>query len=327
MADRNVVSAFQYLAIALALPFIAAACSAAPQSDSNVVPVADRPDIVRPLVNAEAGAGIVYTTSIVGTHYNTVFEYSQKTGEQVGEITGFDGPSGLAVDSEGDLYVNNCLEAEVFVFPPGVTKPSLTLTGTDGAQTIAVSAAGEVAVVAFDYTRDITYASFYHKGATKPFKRIGASYFLQNDTSPFAAYDERGNLYITGGANNQSVIGEIIGGGRGSAIEILGITNLFIPQGIAVDHHNHLLVADEQNTGSGVIYEYKLPNPTAPIRTIQLGFSDPQGIALTKSEHALYVASYLGNVYRFSYPSAKSPTQTIVQDYPSWVAISPAAKP
>ena len=38
---------------------------------------------------------------------NDVFVYDYKSGAQVGQLTGFDGPYGMCVDAKGDVYVAN----------------------------------------------------------------------------------------------------------------------------------------------------------------------------------------------------------------------------
>jgi DNA-binding beta-propeller fold protein YncE len=321
----NFCRLFRSAAIVYSCSLIVAACANGSQSVFSTPSSSYAAGfIVRP---PKSAGGTIYAAPLVGYHLDTVFEYSQRSGKQTGQITGFDGASGLAVDSNGNLYVANCLASDALVFAPGASQPSLILTGTAGAQTIAVSPAGEVAVVAFDFDHDITYASFYHKGERKPFKRIGASYFLQNDTSPFAAYDDHGNLYIVGGSDNHAAIGEIIGGGRGSAIKVLAITNLFVPEGIAVDRDHHLLVADQPDGSSGVVYQYQLPDPSSPIATMSLAFDDPSGIALTKSGKSLYVAFRSGEVASFAYPAGGSPTQTVELPGAAWIALSPAEIP
>src|SRR5262249_12533967 len=113
-------------------------------------------------------------------------------------LTGLNGPSALAVDAAGNLYVANFNGGTVSVFAPGSTAPTATLTGLRNPQALAVDARGNLFVAngfnGFGGSR--TEVSVFARDGT-PF---AISSGLNDPTA--LAFDAHGNLYVANGVAN-----------------------------------------------------------------------------------------------------------------------------
>jgi hypothetical protein len=258
---------------------------------------------------------------------SAVYGYSQKTGALTETIADVPGPSGLATDGSGNLYVSTPLDYEVLVYPPGSTTPSLTLTKAGPrAAGIAVSKTGQVAVVSASGPNG--FVLFYAKSATKPFatRALPANYFPSQD-----AYDASGNLWVETSQSQNCTVFELVGGGHGTQIQQFTLSPQ-MPEcsGIAVDSANHFIVNAVSNNANS-IYTYQLPNLSSPISTTPItGDGSSAGpMALTASEGAAYVVESLNSpdVARVKYPAGGSPRQTFSVNGVTGIAVSPWLKP
>ncbi len=262
----------------------------------------------------------VYVSSPGGA---TVTGFDQKTGEITEQISfNTASPYGLAVDKAGNLYVALASANSIYIFPPGSTKPSLELRYEGKFPWgVSVSQRGEVAVA--DYDSGSIY--FYKKGATTPFNTVSSS---SVGSALFDCYDSRGNLYFSASSpSGAPVVAQIVGGGKGNSVTILGITDLLSAEGIEVSSGNQLLVLDSK---AQVLYQYPLPNPTTPSGSIALRNADyPYDFALARSEKTFWDVNYDDwTASLYAYPKGGPPKRWIRSgDFPVAVAVSAIGKP
>jgi len=297
-------------------------CIAGDGSARSTVPQAEhlgRTRLTAPSWNDSRGRAVVFVSDGV---QGAVKIYAQSNGVLVGLLTRI-GPDGIATDVAGDLYVADGDQGGVLFYPPGATSPTATLNMPLSQQpfSIAISSRGDVAV---NFRGGV---SFFKKGKTEPYNTVSAGSF---GNLWYIAYDRDGNLYLDASVSSVSV-GEIVGGGSGSSITPLPISNLTSPGGVAVDRSNHLLIMDYN---AATLYQYDLPNPSSPSGSVTFpGAQHPLNFALTKSNAAIYVGAanglgQAGTFWRFGYPSGSGPSQTIVDDGNiQGIAVSPEAKP
>jgi hypothetical protein len=118
----------------------------------------------------------------------------------IGEITaGIDSPAGLAVDSNGVLYVANTNSSTISEYEPGATQPFLTIKrGVANPVALAVSADGTLVVASGVTYEQPGKLAIYAKGSTVPTRRItvpldGAYYMLMGGV----AIDASDNIYLS----------------------------------------------------------------------------------------------------------------------------------
>ncbi|HET6275718.1 MAG TPA: hypothetical protein VFE16_07290 [Candidatus Cybelea sp.] len=121
---------------------------------------------------------------------NVVHLYDPNTpnAQPEGSITeGIDGPSGLAVDAKGNLYVNNIgtTQGDIAIYSPGKSKPRMTIK-TTGYYGVAVDSKGDIFATSVAGT---LYG--YKPGARKPFETIGA---FENPVG--IAIDSKNNIWV-----------------------------------------------------------------------------------------------------------------------------------
>ena len=104
-------------------------------------------------------------------------------------LTGLAGPSAVALDAQGNLYVANEAANTVSVFAPGGTSPTRTLTGVSKPVALAIDAQGNLFVANGNFTG--TTVSVFAPGSTSPTRT------LTGLSGPSAlAFDAQGNLYV-----------------------------------------------------------------------------------------------------------------------------------
>jgi DNA-binding beta-propeller fold protein YncE len=253
--------------------------------------------------------------------------YDQKSGDLVEQLTGFQLPQGIATDGAGNLYVADTDAMAIFVFPPGATTPSRTLTDSGWYPTdVAVSSKGEVAVTNSHSTSGGPGSVvFYKRGQTQPFNTVIAGPLLFLQTFWFCAYDAHGDLFADGGAGPARVV-EVAHGGAGHSFKDLGIINIEWAGGIVIDGGGDILVDDQLQFA---IFRYWRNRPTPIGETELLGSSDPVTFALTPNEDFLYDADAdLAETSEFAFPPGGEPLSSIeVGGEPIGVAFAPRARP
>lgn len=111
---------------------------------------------------------------------------SGKNQKAIGSITGFNNPKGLAVDSNGNLYVGDVVgTGNIYVFAPGATSPFETLTGVQTPYSVAVDTSGNVyADCPFNPTCTGNAIYVFAAGSTTPSSASSTTTWDTSTTSP-----------------------------------------------------------------------------------------------------------------------------------------------
>jgi|HubBroStandDraft_4_1064222.scaffolds.fasta_scaffold171772_1 hypothetical protein len=132
---------------------------------------------------------------------DSVFVYSYKSRQQVGNLTGFGSPYGQCVDGTGDVWIADFRSSDVVEYAHGGTKPLKTLSvggGSNGWPVgCSVSPNGDLAV-SIGLLADAPSGA----GAILVFKGASGLPVTYTDSdcyNPLApGYDDKGNLYVEG---------------------------------------------------------------------------------------------------------------------------------
>jgi hypothetical protein len=238
----------------------------------------------------------------------------------VGQITdGINGPEGLAIDNNGNLYVANFVGNTITVYERGTTSPSRTLTESGGPTDVVVDGSGYVYASDSEGGIDV-----YPSGATLPIRRL---------TNPAVRYGVTGvgisasnSVYATGFSSPNSTGPAVVkfahASGAGKRLHLKG---LVFPFGVIIDTNNDLVVTDSgPYYGQGAVLIYPL-SKRSPSEKITL--PGPIHSAFNNPENLLYVPQgqfgYFG-VGVYDYPSLALVTTVPIEDYPGGAALSPA---
>jgi hypothetical protein len=85
---------------------------------------------VHPFINFAALAKNKGPTIAISDAENNVVDLFAAAGTQIGQLTGFNGPAGMASDIKGDLYVADRLNARVQIYAAGFCEPTDDLDGS-----------------------------------------------------------------------------------------------------------------------------------------------------------------------------------------------------
>jgi len=180
---------------------------------------------VHPFIDFAAMAKNKGPTIAISDTSNNVVDLFTAAGTQVGQLTGFNVPVGMASDVKGDLYVVDQLNARVQIYAAGFASPPTTLSdpGQYPYDVDSFANGAYVAVVNYETSRAGPGSASIFKGST----------LLRTITGPntlnlrFCAFDGKGNLYVDGlDQNSNSVLGEIPRAtSGGSTFEQLTTTN------------------------------------------------------------------------------------------------------
>lgn len=322
---------FSILPIAVTA-ILASACSTNPAVSTSAAPGSTQRTSVTPITTqrsvakSTAGQGWLYvsdqhpSTGVAG-----VFVYLQKGQNQQPfesfTIPGnFSVPAGLFVDRLLNLYVADNGGPNVYVYPPGNTTPSLTLTGAvnNYVEGIVVAGTGTV-FAAVRVNANPPYGLFvkYKAGQTMP---TTIYTFPSPDVPLGIAMDSKHNVYISFSQFMSGGDTEVLKFvGHSSTFTNLGIHNpsLTAPGGLTIDLNDNLLLVD----GSGNVDVYP-PGSSTPSQTIT-GTNAYGGISLSGNDHKLWIAGgLLGNVLGVSYPTGTI-FDTITSGHPAGIAASP----
>jgi gliding motility-associated-like protein len=233
--------------------------------------------------------------------------------------SGFSGPTGVAVDASGNIYIADFTNKLVKKIPAGSNTPVVMGSGFTNPFGVAVDAAGDVYVadygagavykipagngtpvtigsgfnhptgVAVDAAGDV-YVADYDNSAVKKIAAgsntpaaIGSGF---NHPSG-VALDAAGNLYITDEGNN--AVKKIPVGSNTPAAIGSGFSS---PIGIAVDASGNVFVGDK---GNNVVKEIPAGSNTPAV--IASGFNAPHGVAANAAGN-IYVADFMNNAVK-----------------------------
>jgi hypothetical protein len=232
---------------------------------------------------AKAGKNLLYVSS-----YNEGYVkiYSTKGTNQapIGTITsGLNGPEGMAVDRNLNLYVTNTGNNTITVYAPGQTTPSATYSqGLNEPAGVAVGDDGTV------YGANLAGTVVeYAKGSMSPERTLQVG-----DLPIDVTLDKANNLYVTyGDGVEEFAPGSTTGTNLGIRIDS--------PGGVQIDKSGNIVVANQTLPGVEVFAQ----GSTSPSQTFaQTG--DPNPIRFDKKAKNLYVGDPLSNIVDvYAYPS------------------------
>jgi len=255
------------------------------------------------------------------------------TGKQLGQITGFSQPQGLATDAKGNLYVVDTNNSRILVYAPPYTKTPKTLSDPGYYPAgVAVFTKGKttyVGVTNICSAPSCTQGGFivYKNGKSKGAFQSSSIYRVY-----FTDFDAKGNLYADGTNSSGAVtVGEIPNAiNNKQTFNVLTTGNSIVfPGGVQVTSKGKIAIDDQSGFA---VYTYNPPKKGSlvnPIATTSLsGTSDPVEFALTKDNKDLWTGDYGNSLAdEFAYPAGGSAVTSWASTYALGIAVVPPDKP
>jgi hypothetical protein len=189
---------------------------------------------------------------VAGAITNTVYVYDYKTRNLVGELTGFDQPSGECVDKNGDIWITNWQGMTVSEYAHGGSTPIATLNTQTFQTACSVDpTTGNLALGTFYGTLDI-----WKKARGMPANY--ASSLCPTLWGP--GYDDKGNLFVEAASTGSAIfVCELPHGG--SSLQIVAF-NQTIHYGADVMWDGKYIALADQSFGgfelTAGVYQAKL---------------------------------------------------------------------
>lgn len=230
--------------------------------NAGVPPQIDNPMGASWIAPQAARTSLLYVSDS-GTYDVNVYTYPPL--KQVGTLTGFNDPQGECSDAAGNVWITNTKITEIFELRHGGKNPIKILTDPTGYPvSCAVDAAtGNLAVTnIFDFSGSGDVLIYRKGGGTpSPFSNPQAS------NSYFAAFDSKGNLYVSGQTASGAYILSVLPHGKAamSTVTIKGGT-IYFPGSVA--RSGSSLVLGDQECGHkkrSCLYEASVSGTTATI--------------------------------------------------------------
>jgi hypothetical protein len=265
--------------------------------------VSGAPIAVHPFVNVKT---IQATgTKIFLANGDNVVNIYNTSGKQLGQLTGFNQPQGLATDGQGNLYVADTGNSRIQVYAPPYTKKPKTLSDPGQyPEGVSVLNDGEFVAVT-NFSGSVT---LYKKGKAGPTITVGRVYFC--------AFDAEGDLFVDGeNSSGNFWVGEIANLTKGGkTLSMLGYNGtILFPGGVAVTTHGKIAILDQE---AATIYTFNPPKNGSlgsPIASTPLtGASDPVTFVFTKQNKDFWDADAgLAQVDEFAYPAGGSAVKSL----------------
>ena len=270
------------------------------------------------------------TKIFVSDALNNAVDIYNTSGKQLGQITGFIEPQGLAADAKGNLYVADTANSRIQIYAPPYTGTPTTL-GDPGQYPVDVAVLNNGEYVAV--TNIISTSggpgsvTLYKKG--KAVKTISSSSWAR---VYFNGFDAKGNLYVDGeNSAGSTVVGEIAklttGGKTLRTLTYNG--TIGFPGAVVVTTASKIAIADQV---AATIYTYNPPKHGSlgnPIHTTPLtGSGDAAAFAFTKNNKDLWTSDAASvDLAEFAYPAGGSPLKTFAVTGGGGIALVPAQVP
>jgi sugar lactone lactonase YvrE len=269
-------------------------------------------DSSRNIYVSDNGASSVFIYPALGKDHGPLNE--APTATISGSDTGLEITWGIAVDTNGNIYVADWNQSSVFVYPPVASStgqlnevPSATISGANtgmiGPDGLFVDSSSNIHVADF-YADSVSVFPAGSSGNIPPSSgTIGTTTAIGLNSPRGIALDPSGNIYVadcpvcygypgnpgvfvySAGSNGNTAPSAIISGPN---------TDLSAPEGIALDSSSNLYVMDVGSspiTPKVFVYPARSNGNVVPSATISgtsTGLEDPSGIALD-SNNNIYV--------------------------------------
>jgi hypothetical protein len=255
---------------------------------------------------------------------NKVYLYTASLGDAAPPMNGIDVPFGVTVDSSRNLYVTKERVKKVAVFhlnertpfriiSQGMIQPTFMAVANDGTLYVSDPDPGSGDVIE------------YAPGSNTPTLILKLPWTRGKQSPEGLALDASNNLYVAYNDNN------IRHGDHNGRVQMFkpgattgtdtGIRVLAVG-GLTIDKAGNLILTDQL---APAVFVYP-PGSSHPSKRVNLGFSDPFGVAFNQAQDRLYLTDPFGPaIYEIAYPQwtilHKIPTS-----YQAWgIAVSPSA--
>jgi hypothetical protein len=250
---------------------------------------------------------------------NNVVDIVNPAGTLIGELTGFNGPQGMASDIKGDLYIADSVNSRIVIYEAGFQNPPRYISdpGQDVIAVDSFSNGAYVAVANIVGSGNAPGSISIYKGSTLV---SNVSDDIENAFT--CAFDAAGNLFATVTTKNGlTAVGEIANAtSGGTTFTTLSTTNkLRFASAVQVTTSGHIAVADQSPNNllsPTTIYTYNAPlggSLGTPVQVTKLvGSHEFTGFAFAKNMTDLYDAeSSIGTANEFAYPAGGKALSTI----------------
>jgi hypothetical protein len=295
-----------------------------------------RPDVIpgsptgsHPFLNVKAiqAAG---TEVFVSDAVNNVVNIYNTKGKQLGQLTGFSEPQGLASDTKKNLYVADTANSRVQIYASPYKKAKTLSDPSQYPAGVAQFNNGKVVGV----TNIISTSG--GPGSVTIYKNGKAGAAISSTDFArvyFDAFDAKGNLYIDGENSNGGVVVGVIEKAATTGKKITTLTtgnSITFPGGIQVSLKGQIIIDDQEGEAA---YTYKAPvkgSLGSPVATTAFtGASDPVTFAISSTDKDVWTADAgLAQSNEYAYPKGGSPVDSISVSggEPIGVAVTPAQK-
>ena len=267
------------------------------------------------MLKTKVGAPLVYVSDV---DFNTVTVFD-RGGQTVGRIGGLNGPEGLFVDADHNLWVANSGASQILEFARGATSPTKILSDKGGLPSDVTMCPNGTLYVSNSKLSNARGGNIllYAPGSTRP---TGKLTFPHEFQAYFLTCDAAGNIFET-----LTIINKMTGAGGAAVVEYpggrqAGATRLpmkhsFFPGGIKQDHAGNLLIAEgvsiNEYTEAGLPTGVSIKSPdsyTAPVgidvtgNVLGVALFDPTGRDAEGQTYAFPKGTALQAYGRFNKP-------------------------
>lgn len=280
-------------------------------------------------------AGAALLLNSINTHADTVYVWSNDGTIQkfatngvgsvvTNDLSGWNGPVGLACDNVGNLYTGGPGDSSIWRFLPDGSS-SLVGQNVDSVSGLAFDNTGNLfatmpnytVVVKLDYRQGFGYGFGYYFGISTNYSQSNLRYPVN------LAFDSAGNFYVA----NRATKGTIEKFSTNFTDLGTFATNLNNPWGLAFDSDDNLYVANSGTDGSlnNTIVKFTTGGVRSTFATADNGLNGPQGLAFDSAGN-LYVANSGNGTIEMFTPDGTGSVFAAGLDSPSSIAIFPGLK-